>query len=189
MLSLATEEVRRDPYPLYARMRGAEPVFHDPASGLWMLFDYAGVKRALDDHEAFSSAVSPPESKPGRWFIFSDPPRHTRLRALVTRAFTSRSVAGLEPRVRELARRLLDRRMERGEMELVGDFSAPLPLMVIAEMLGVAADDWPRFRRWSDGIVNLAGTLQGGAEAERAVAGFIAVHAEMEVYLAELIEE
>jgi cytochrome P450 len=189
MRELFSDDARRDPYPLYARLRAAAPVLHDPAGDRWMLLDYDSVKRALNDASAFSSVAAPPPSAPSRWLIFSDPPRHTQLRALVSRAFTSRTVAGLERRIRELARGLIDARVETGEMELLADFSVPLPLMVIAELLGAPVEDWPRFRRWSDGIMGLVLTLSGGTEAERAVAGFVSVHAEMAEYVAARVEE
>ena len=67
------------------QLRSASPVLHAPLLDLWMVFDYEGVKRALSDHEAFSSAVPAPP-----WLVFFDPPRHTKLRALITRAFTPR---------------------------------------------------------------------------------------------------
>jgi cytochrome P450 len=189
MMELFSEEMRRDPFPVYERLRERSPVFHDPRLGAWLLLDYEGVKRAMNDHEAFGSGVAPPESRPGKWFIFADPPRHTRLRALVMRGFTPRSVAGLEPRIRELARGLLDASAERGEMDVVGDFAVPLPLMVIAEMLGAPRAEWPRLRWWSDCVVGLIDTLRGGAEAEAAVAAFVAAHAEMEAYVGALLEE
>ena len=69
--------------------------------------------------------------------IFTDPPRHTKLRSIVVKAFTPRSIAGLEPRIRELSRELVDRTIERGEMDLCADYAVQLPLLVIAEMLGI----------------------------------------------------
>ena len=104
---------------------------------------------------------------PPNWFLFFDPPRHTKLRALISRAFTPRSVAGLEPRIRELSRELLDRAIERGEMDLAADYSVPLPMMVIAEMIGIPGADWPRFKRWSDVILKISYTRSGGEEAAR----------------------
>src|SRR5437773_5485891 len=83
----------------------------------------------------------------GEWFLFFDPPRHTKLRALISKAFTPRVVANLEPRIRELSRQLLDRTIERGEMDLPADFSVPLPMLMIAEILGVPMADWPRYKR------------------------------------------
>src|SRR3954468_23311636 len=134
MLDLFSEATRRDPYPAYDRIRSASPVLHDPRSDFWMIFDYEGVKRALNDPDAFSSRAAPPGGGALDWLIFFDPPRHTKLRALIARAFTPRSVANLEPRIRDLSRGLLDQAIERGEMDLAADFAVPLPLMVIAAM-------------------------------------------------------
>src|SRR4051812_18744979 len=181
--------MRRDPYPAFDRMRVASPAFHLAALDLWMLFDYAGVKRVLVDHDAFSSDLSlvPGQGNPGAWFIFFDPPRHTKLRALIARAFTPRSVANLEPRIRDLSRGLLDQAIERGEMDLAADFSVPLPLMVIAAMLGIPAADRPRFRRWNDVVLGLIDTISDGEEAGRAVREFGAATAEMSAYLTDLL--
>ena len=126
MIDFLSAETRRNPYPTYDQLRRAAPVLQDPRTGSWMLFDYESAKRALTDHAAFSSEVSPPGSRTAQWLIFTDPPRHTQLRALVSRAFTSRAVAGLELRIRELSGELLDRVAERGEMDLVADFSVNL---------------------------------------------------------------
>jgi cytochrome P450 len=187
VIDFTAPETRRNPYPLYARLRAAAPVLRDPRSGTWMLLDYESVKRALTDHATFSSDVSNAGFGTHGWMIFADPPRHTKLRALVLRAFTPRAVAQLEPRVREIARGLLDRTAGKGEMELVTEFSVPLPLMVIAELLGAPIDDWPRFRAWSDTIMALANTVAPGPEAERAVARFRAAHGEMRDYLVPLL--
>src|SRR5258705_13038810 len=105
-----SEETRRNPYPVYDQMRRVSPVLHVPSPNLWMVFDYDGVKRALNDHDAFSSSLAASVGRPTpEWLIFFDPPRHTQLRALIMRAFTPRVVADLEPRIRELSRELLDR--------------------------------------------------------------------------------
>src|SRR5436190_8159972 len=160
-MDLFSDDVRRDPYSAYDRMRSASPVFHFAPFDLWMIFDFDGVKRALVDHDAFSSDLSHASGygNPGEWFIFFDPPRHTKLRALISRAFTPRVVAALEPRIRELSRQLIDRAIGGGECDLAADFSVPLPMRVIAEMLGVPAAEWPRYRRWSDVILQLANTF------------------------------
>src|SRR5437588_2420204 len=162
-----SEEMRRNPYPVYDQMRAASPVLHVETPDLWLIYDYDGVKRALNDPEAFSSRASPPgdPGPPPEWFIFFDPPRHTKLRALISRAFTPRSVAGLEPRIRELSRDLLDRTIERGEMDLAADFAIPLPMLVIAEMLGIPAADRPRFGRWVDVLLAMSHTIPGGDAA------------------------
>jgi cytochrome P450 len=90
VLDLFSEEMRRNPYPAFDRLRAASPVVHLALFDLWMILDYDGVRRALTDHAVFSSDLShvPGQGNPGEWFIFFDPPRHTRLRALISKAFT-----------------------------------------------------------------------------------------------------
>jgi cytochrome P450 len=189
VIDLFSDETRRNPYPIYAQLRSSSPVLHlPPPVDLWMIFDYDGVKRALSDHESFSSAVPAPKD----WFLFFDPPRHTKLRALISGAFTPRVISNLEPRIRELSRELLDAAMKSGEMDLALDYAVPLPMKVIAEMVGIPAADWSRFKSWSDGLLKLSYSMRGmeaDAEAATALSGFTAVTAEMNVYLAEMIEQ
>jgi cytochrome P450 len=122
MLDFFSDHTRRNPFPAYDAIRGRSPVVHDPRSDAWMVFDYAGVKRVLTDHEVFSSSVTPAPLI-SKWLIFSDTPRHTKLRRLVSKAFTPGMIAGLEPRIRELSRELLDQVIERGEMDMAAEFS------------------------------------------------------------------
>src|ERR1700730_3738047 len=146
-----SDAMRRNPYPVYDQMRSSSPVFHvPPPFDAWLIFDYEGVKWALNDHEAFSSKVHA-----RNWFVFPAPPQHTKLRALVSRAFTPRVIANLEPRIRELSRELIDKVIERGEMDLAADYSVPLPMMVIAQMIGIPLVDWPQFKHWSDRVLKL----------------------------------
>src|SRR5436190_17452280 len=102
-MDLFAPELRRDPYPAYAAVRAATPVLHVPAAQLWAVLGHDAVKRVLTDHAVFRSDAAPARGGAFQWLLFMDPPRHTRLRALVNRAFTSRSVAALEPAVRRLA--------------------------------------------------------------------------------------
>jgi cytochrome P450 len=186
VLDLFSDEACRDPYPAYDRIRRVSPVLQiPPPFDAWMIFDYEGVKRALSDHETFSSRVPAPRN----WFTFYDPPDHTKLRALISRAFTPRSIAGLEPRIRELSRQLLDRVIERDEMDLAADSAVPLPMMVIAEMFGIPAADWPLFKAWSDVILKLSFTRQGDEVAALVLGEFRATAAEMSDYLAQMIAE
>lgn len=182
MLHLFTDDFRRDPYPMYAQLRPASPL-HVPAANLWMLLDHEGVRRALTDSDSFASSVDLPTGKAPDWLVFSDAPRHTRLRALILQAFTPRSVGALEPLVRAISRQLLDPLRARGEFDLVADYAGPLPTLVIAEMLGIPAADRPRFLRWSATIVNLSHVLADADAAARAVAEHAAVKAEMQAYL------
>jgi cytochrome P450 len=188
-MNFFSEDMRRNPFPVYDQMRSHSPVLHVPQLDLWMLFDYDGVKRALNDHVAFSSSMFTAKRANPPWFIFFDAPQHTKLRALVMRAFTPRVVANLEPRIRDLSRELLDQRIEHGEMDLASDFSIPLPMLVIAEMLGVPTADQPHFRRWGDVMLNLSFTVPGGQEATQASQEYFAVKAEMAIYLARLLAE
>ena len=183
-MNLFSDDVRRNPYPVYERIRAASPLFRDPESGLLMVFDYEGAKWVLNDHDSFSSRIGPAD-----WMIFTDPPRHSKLRGLISQAFTPRSISNLEPRIRELASELLDEVIDRGEMDLVEDFSLQLPMMVIAEMLGAPVTDRPRFKRWNDVLLNMSYTVPGGANAGGAMDDFVAATAEMHEYLAGLIEE
>jgi cytochrome P450 len=188
VIRFLSDDMRRDPFPVYDQLRRISPVLHDAQSNAWMIFDYDGVKLAVNDHDAFSSFVSP-SGLISKWLVFLDPPRHSKLRALIMRAFTPRVVASLEPRIRKLTGELLDAAIERGEMDVAADFSTPLPMMVIAQMLGIPDADWPDFKRWSDIILDLSYTLPGGDEAVRATEAFRAVSAEMRGYLAVLLGE
>jgi cytochrome P450 len=192
MLDLFSADMRRNPYPAYERARAASPALHLAPFDIWMVLSFEGVKRVLVDHDTFSSDLShvPGCGNPGDWFIFFDPPRHTKLRALIAKAFTPRVVAALEPRIRELSRELLDRATARGsgEIDLAAEFSVPLPMRVIAEMIGVPADEWPRYKRWSDVIIRLANTFSRDAEAASAVEEYRSVSAEMHEFLPALIE-
>jgi len=189
MFDLLSDDVRRDPFPLYGRLRADCAVLEEASSGLWLLLDHDSVRRALHDQELFSSRVVPPTGAAPDWLVFSDPPRHTGLRALVLRAFTPRSIAALEPRVRAIARDLLAGPLAAGAMDVVADFATPLPVTVIAELIGIPPADRARFVRWSEAIVDLSYAVAGGAEAAAAIAVHAAARAEMLPYLLDLCEE
>ncbi len=141
-----------DPFPWYAHMRDTKPVDRNPDRGFCQVFLYEDVERVLSEHSAFSSQMHG-GSAISASIIGQDPPLHSRLRALVTQAFTPKAVARLEPRIRAIVTSLLDRVLPKGEMELVADFAYPLPATVIAELLGIPASDQARFKQWSDSIV------------------------------------
>jgi cytochrome P450 len=185
-MDIFSDDNRRNPYPLYARMRSVAPVFKvPPPFDAWMIFDYDGVKRALSDHECFSNRVP----APGNWFIFKDPPAHTKLRALISKAFTPRMISDLEPLIRELSRSLLDQVIDRGEMDLASDFTVPLPMKVIAQMIGIPGGDWPKFRAWSDSILKMSYARGGDDEARRVIKEFADVSTAMNEYLIAMIAE
>jgi cytochrome P450 len=188
-MNLFAPEMRRNPYPAYDRLRSASPLLHVPQMNFWMIFDYEGVKRAFSDHEAFSSSMYKAGRGNPEWFIFFDPPRQTKLRALVMKAFTPRMIAELEPRIREISRILLDQAVRRGGMDLAAEYAVPLPMMVIAEMLGVPAGDYPLFKCWSDIILNLSYAVPGGTAHSSAAADYFAIRAEMDGYLSARLDE
>ena len=183
-----SQEMRRNPFRFYDKCRAEGALYLDPP-GLWMIFDYHSVKTALEDHATFSSAATSPGStgKPFDWLIFKDPPRHARLRALIASAFTPRVIANLEPRIQQISRDLLDAKIDSGELDLAVDYSIQLPLMVIAEMLGISSADYAQLRKWSDAILNLAETVTGSAAAPHAVEEFRLATMQMDGYLQEVL--
>jgi len=183
MFDLFSDDARRDPFPLYEQARRVAPVFREPRSGIWMVFDYEGVRRVLTEHEAFSSRHGPD------WMNFSDPPRHSKLRALVSKAFTPRSIVNLEPRIRELSRGLLDRVAGRGGMDVAADLAVPLPMLVIAEMLGIPPADRERFVRWNDVLLDMGQAVVGSPETGAVVGRYTAATAEMSDYLIGLLAD
>jgi cytochrome P450 len=186
MVEIFSDEARRNPYPLYEQMRRTSPVLYvPPPFDGWLIFDYDGAKRVLSDHESFSSRVPAPP----HWFIFFDPPAHSKLRALISRAFTPKSITALESYIRELSIQLLEEALSKDEFDIAAEFSTPLPMKVIARMIGIPSADWERFRRWSDGILKLSYTRSGGEEAAAAMLEFRAVTAEMKEYLGHMIAQ
>lgn len=152
-----SQEFQADPYATYAELREHDPVSHQEAFNAWTISRYDDVSYVLKNPQLFSSSalgmgmgVSASQS---RSIIGTDPPEHTKMRNLVNRAFTPRMVADMEPRIREIARELLDRVIETGEMDVVADLAIPLPVTVIAELLGVDSGRREEFKRWSDSMI------------------------------------
>jgi cytochrome P450 len=149
--------IQADPYPVYARLRAEDPVHHEPDLGVWTVSRFADVLRVAHDPRTFTSTKgitiggSPESLLP--MLIMMDPPHHDRLRSLVSRAFTPRAVAAMEPRVRELAAGLADELWAAGGGDLVADYTAVFPALVIAEMLGVDPADRSFFRAHADELV------------------------------------
>ncbi len=150
-----------DPFPQYRRLREADPVHQSPL-GFWVLTRYEDCVAVLRDQrfgragfEGFLESVygSPAgyERLP-RSMLFQDPPDHTRLRALVSRAFTPRVVEGLRPRIQQVVDEIIDRALDARSMEVIGDLAYPLPVTVISEMLGVPAGDQESIKGWSADI-------------------------------------
>jgi cytochrome P450 len=150
-------EFLADPYPTYHRLRDEDPVHHSPLD-FWVLTRYEDVAAVLRDprfiKEPLVSMVAarfgvtvPPGV--GLSMLDRDPPDHTRLRSLVSKAFTPRVVEGLRPRIQKMVDDLITRAQAVGTMDLIEEFAYPIPVSVICEMLGVPVEDHERFKGWS----------------------------------------
>jgi cytochrome P450 len=161
--------VASDPYPYYAYLRREAPVAPLGAMGLWGVARHEDVVRVLRDPETFSSVVGErrlagEDVAPS--MLFNDPPVHTRLRALIAKAFTPRVVELQRGAIQARARALVDGMLAKAEPDVVRDLAYPLPVMVIAHMLGVADGDHATFKRWSDAIIeNVAPILLTGDDS------------------------
>jgi cytochrome P450 len=169
-------EVIADPYPLFHRLQAEDPVHWSDVLGGWVLTRYADVRAALNDPRLSSDRITPflrHHGDSGRgglgelgqivglWAVFTDPPKHTRLRALMNTAFTTRAVERLRPRIEAIVEGLLAAVRERGTMDVIRDFAYPLPITVIAEMIGVAPEDREPFKAWSDELAQFIGSALG----------------------------
>ena len=153
------------PFDWYRMMRATQPIFKHPEWGGWQVFRFADVSRVLTEYATFSSASFENDSDPiGSSIIQMDPPRHRQLRNIVTQAFTPRMVAQLEPRINAITHELLDNVATKGEMDVVADLAYPLPVTVIAELLGIPSELREDFKRWSDAII---ADGEGHSEEER----------------------
>ena len=178
-------EARGDSHAMWARMRDADPVHETvgPLTGnrIWLVTRYADCEYVIR-HPGIgkepTKAGLPPEvvgsdELLSRSMISVDPPDHTRLRRLVNKAFTPRVVAALAPRIGELVDEMLDAADRDGHLEVIADLAFPLPVTVIAELLGVPAADRDRFRAWSRAVLSPAADPTAAQEAGLAFAGYI----------------
>ncbi|MFG3206975.1 cytochrome P450 [Streptomyces sp. NPDC048192] len=181
------EALREDPHPVYARLRERGPVHRVRLPGWedasWLIVGYAEARAALADtrlaKDASKIGVTVPDQEMiGRHLLATDPPQHTRLRALVARAFTMRRVERLRPRVQQITDELLDEMLPAGRADLIASLAYPLPITVICELLGVPGMDREEFRRTSTEVVAPT-TGQTGYEAV----------VRLGAYLTELIED
>ncbi len=176
---------KADPYAVYAELRDHAPA-PEPNLNFWPISRYDDVSYVLKNAALFSSAamgVGPlgADGKGTRSIISSDPPDHTQLRGLVNRAFTPRMVAGMEPRIRQITCDLLARVAPSGRMDVVDDLAMPLPVTIIAEILGVEASRRDDFKRWSNAVVANPGAPADGDRARDI--------AEFQQFFADIVEE
>jgi cytochrome P450 len=167
-----------DPYPIYHRLRSTSPVSWVPTLDAWLVTSFEAVSAGLRDprlsSDRFDRARKRLEAKGlgdliderVKSMLHMDPPNHTRLRGLVSKAFTPRAVEAMEGRIGAVVDELLDATQGSGHMDVIQDLAYPLPIIVIAEMLGVPPSDRDRFKEWSDEIsVVLGGDVAALPEA------------------------
>jgi cytochrome P450 len=199
VLELVPAEMRADPHPLYHQLRAQSPVF-PLTPHLWVLTGYEDcrallrdprlsveARRAADYDEVLAQTARGPllQELTEKSMLFRDPPDHTRLRRLVQRAFTPRVIDAWRERATQIADELLDQKLPDSEMDVLADYAWPLPVIVIAEMLGVPVSERERFRDWAR---DLAVTLEPVLDEETAQRAEESCHAFVE-FFTELIEE
>jgi cytochrome P450 len=175
-LDLLSQETRRDPISFAARLREQGSLIHLPGlpgiGGAWIVTAYDDATALLKDPRFIKNVqqLSPPDSEQNttgerasmlrqfltfrRDMLTVDPPDHTRLRSLVSKAFTPRMIEQLRPRIQQIADELVNAVQVQGSMDLIADFAFPLPITVISEMLGIPTADRPQFRTWTKTIVH-----------------------------------
>jgi cytochrome P450 len=184
-------EIHEDPYPTYERLREEAPLYWNGERRFWALSRHADVLAGFKDTVRLSNAQGislevgdlSEEARTVLSFLGMDPPEHDRMRSLVSKAFTPRRVAALEPRIRELARRHLDRVAPAGRCDFVADYAGRLPMDVVSELLGVPEADRDELRRWADLVLHreegVATVPPEGVEASgRLLAYFVGLVAE-----------
>jgi len=191
------DDFRRDPYPALRRLRARDPVTFHPVFRSWLVSRYEDVTRVLrlsttsvdraqlGDLELLDLS---PEAIEGirASLLMVDPPDHTRIRGLVNKAFTPRVVEALRPRVEAIVDELLDAVEARGtrRMDLIADFAYPLPVVVIAELLGIPPEDRDAFKRWSDELAVVLDPFSTGGRFEGVDRAFV----EARTYFAEIFD-
>ena len=200
-------EQRLFPFQFYADMRHNNPVAYDDRNDLWAVFRYYDVQFILGDYTHFSSSAVPqptklnnnlpkegdkeeeqkmPFSRPS--LLNSDPPYHRTLRAVVASAFTPMTISKLEPRIESITHDLLNQVIGKGNMDLINDLAYPLPVTVIAELLGLPLQDRNTFRGWADKLVSSAGS-QRIAEHHGSAKNLILMQSEMDDYFDAIIDK
>ncbi len=172
---LMTRQFQVDPYPTYARLRDEAPAYFSEAWGGWLLTRYQDVQAGFKDPRlssnragAFGAMLPAPLKEQmapmvrslSSWALLIDPPDHTRIRALVNKAFTPRLVEYLRPLIQEQVNLLLDKAEAAGKMDMVHDVANLLPVAVIGDMLGIPREDGLKLRVWANAFATFFGTTK-----------------------------
>jgi cytochrome P450 len=200
LMDAATQQC---PYPYYELLREQAPVYRMPTTGFHLVTRFDLARRVVREPDLFQSGVTPMELgsdglpqeivdiySTGGWLPLascstSDPPRHTRVRAFLEQLFTTQRVRKMKPLIDQVANELLDGLAESGSVEFVREFAHPMPMIIIADLIGVPRADIGRFKEWSDAIVepfSMMITREREVECARLVV-------EMQQYFAELLEQ
>ena len=192
-----------NPYPVYRRLHEQSPIFWSEIARAWIVTPFEEVEKGLDGDDIFNQSErmtkasshltsEQRENLPhiltnlSNWIVFKDPPDHTRLRRLISKSFTPRSIAAFEPKIESIVSELLDGALAKEVFNLVDDFSFQLPAIVICELLGIPREKQWDLKRWSDGVAGFTAsariTTEQAAHAEE-------VAREAEEYLLELFAE
>jgi cytochrome P450 len=194
-------EQQLNPFQFYADMRHNNPVAYDNRNNVWGVFRYYDVQLILGDYTHFSSNPPPPKSdnlpnqgkeqkmpftRPS--LLKSDPPYHRMLRAVIASAFTPMAISKLEPRIESITHDLVNQVIQKGNMDLINDLAYPLPVTVIAELLGVPVQDRNIFRGWADKLVSSAGS-QLNEEQHASAKNLFQMQTEMDDYFNAIIDK
>ena len=171
-------------YAWFEQMRSNQPVFRAEQMPIWQVFRYEDVQEVITDYNHFSSQATFGDSFLANTLVTTDPPDHRTLRNLVNQAFTPRAVTRLSHRVTQITQELLDAVKATGHMDVVSDIAFPLPAKIIAEMLGVPAEDWDIFQRWA----RFGGGRENEGSRERAEGSAPDMRQEMNHYFLRLLE-
>lgn len=162
---LLAQETKSNPHVFYAQLRLTEPIVYVEGLDTWLLTTYEDAlwllkdPRFTKDRRKLTELEGKQDESWGsfvmRNLLMVDPPDHTRLRSLVSKAFTPRMIEHLRPHIQQITDDLLDAAEERGAMDLIADFAYPLPLTVISDMLGIPVTDRQRFREWTQALVDV----------------------------------
>jgi len=176
LLNLQQKEIRSNPYPFYEQLRNHDPIHWDEELGFWVLTHYSDIDSLYTD-ERFSRAqglirgfqrlaqsdrqiADPVYHSFSKTVFYADPPYHTHLRGLMNHAFTPRRVERLRPYIQKTVNELLDVAQSKANVDVIHDLAYPLPVMVIAELLGLPASDRAQFKKWSDDLFAILGTVR-----------------------------
>jgi hypothetical protein len=172
LVRLLEPEFLANPYPLYHKLRSEDPVHWDRFLQTWVVTRYDDVMTVLSSFSADRtptpeqlssmglSALNPIATVMVKQMLFMDAPAHTRLRGLASVAFTPQRVAALRSHIQDIAESLIDKVQDRGQMDIIADFAAPLPAIVTAEMLGVPTEDHVNLKKWSADFAEMLGNFQ-----------------------------